>query len=230
VLGEAVTVHETSFPFSVGGYRVGRRVGHGRYLGHALAPSLVELVFLNELSSEQQRTVCSEAQDFSSLSDGGRVAILPRPASTAESLENPVHVRLSTPPDLVESWRHMEDATAAASTMSPPRDSDGNALLARVTGLLRRARRGPLVLAALAGVIVVVAVLALVPAAPSVTASDTAFCTVSPASTTEASAATASTRCPSPVPSSAVRSAPALSMIQLIIGLNYLYFQPSSSH
>ena len=166
-------MHETSFPFSVGGYRVGRRVGHGRYLGHALAPSLVELVFLNELSTEQQRIVCSEAQDFSSLSDGGRVAILPRPASTAESLENPVHVRLSTPPDLVESWRHMEEATAAASTMSPPRDSDGNALLARVTGLLRRARRGPLVLAALAGVIVVVAVLALVPTAPSVTASGT---------------------------------------------------------
>ena len=172
-------MHETSFPFSVGGYRVGRRVGHGRYLGHALAPSLVELVFLNELSSEQPRIVCSEAQDFSSLSDGGRVAILPRPVSTAESLENPVHVRLSTPPDLVESWRHMEEATAAASTMSPPRDNDGNALLARVSGLLRRARRGPLVLAALAGVIVVVAVLALVPAAPSGTDSITESDTVS---------------------------------------------------
>jgi hypothetical protein len=168
-------VHEESFPFSVGGYRIGRRLSQGRYLGHALAPSLVELVFLNQLASEQQRRVCVEAQDFSSLPDGGRVAILPRPTNDAEALnhENPVHVRLTTPHDLVESWRHMEEATAAASTMSPPRDSDGDSLLGRVRGLLKRARRGPLVLAAIAGVVAVIAVVALLPAAPSGTDSIT---------------------------------------------------------
>ena len=71
---QAGVVNETSFPLTVGGYRVGRRLGQGRFLGHALAPSVVELVFLEDLSGEQQRKVCSEAQDFSSLPDGGRVA------------------------------------------------------------------------------------------------------------------------------------------------------------
>jgi hypothetical protein len=173
VLGQAVIVNEASLPFSVGGYRIGRRLSHGRFLGHALAPSLVELVFLNELSSEQQRRVSSETHDFSSLPDGNRVAILPRPSNTVESVnhDDSAHVRLTTPPDLVESWRHMEEATAAASTMSPPRDTDGNALLGRVTGLLRRARRGPLFLAAIAGVVAVIAVVALLPGAPSSTES-----------------------------------------------------------
>jgi hypothetical protein len=164
-------VHEASLPLSVGGYRVGRRLAQGRFLGHALAPSLVELVFLSELTSEQQRRVCSEAQDFASLPDGGRVAILARTLSTDEfsALESPVHVRLTTPPDLVESWRHMEDATAAASTIPPASHRDGESLLARVSGLLRRARRGPLVLAVLAGVVAVVAVAALLPGAPAST-------------------------------------------------------------
>jgi len=172
-------VNEASLPFSVGGYRVGRRLSHGRFLGHALAPSLVELVFLNELSSEQQKRVCSEAQDFSSLPDGSRVAIFPRPANAVESLthENPVHIRLTTPPDLVESWRHMEDATAAASGMPDATTREGNTLLARVTGLLRRARRGPIVLAAIAGIVAVVAVVALMPGAPSSAGKGTASTT-----------------------------------------------------
>jgi hypothetical protein len=188
-LGHHGDVHEASLPSSVGGYRVGRRLAQGRFLGHALAPSLVELVFLNELTGEQQRRVCSEAQDFASLPDGGRVAILARTLSTDEfsGLESPVHVRLTTPPDLVESWRHMEDATAAASTMPPASHRDSETLFARVSGLLRRARRGPLVLAALAGVVAVVAVAALLPGAPVSTASGTVSGTVSPMESTSES-------------------------------------------
>jgi hypothetical protein len=181
-LGHHGGVHEASLPLSVGGYRVGRRLAQGRFLGHTLAPSLVELVFLNELTSEQQRRVCSEAQDFSSLPDGSRVAILARPANTDEFSGRespPVHVRLTTPPDLVESWRHMEEATAAASTALPAAHRDSDTLLARVSGLVRRARRGPLVLAVLAGVVAVLAVAALLPGAPVSKESGTVLDTVS---------------------------------------------------
>ena len=181
-LGHHGDVHEASLPSSVGGYRVGRRLAQGRFLGHALAPSLVELVFLNELTGEQQRRVCSEAQDFASLPDGSRVAILERTSRPDEfsGLDSPVHVRLTTPPDLVESWRHMEEATAATSTAPPTSPRDSETLLARVSGLLRRARRGPLVLAVLAGVVAVVAVATLLPGAPASTEPGTVSGTGSP--------------------------------------------------
>lgn len=166
-------MNETGHPLTVGGYRVGRRLDHGRFLGHALAPSLVELVFLDVLPQEQQKIVCSAAQDFSSLPDGGRVAILARTTSNAVEPDHdkPLHIRLTTPPELVESWRHMEEATAAASNSPYPVPGENNSLLARVTGLVKRAKRGPLVLAVIASVVAVVAVVALVPATPSNTVS-----------------------------------------------------------
>ena len=164
-------MHETSLPNSVGGYRIGRRLAEGRFLGHALAPSLVELVFLSQLSREEQRRVCSDAQDFTSLSDGGRVAILARTSNSGEAPDRhePAQIRLTTPPDLIESWRHMEEITAAASTMtdSVPRDPD--ALRGRVWGLLKRARRGPVVLAVVAAVAAVVVVVVVFPVTPSST-------------------------------------------------------------
>lgn len=166
-------MNETGLPLTVGGYRVGRRLDQGRFLGHALAPSLVELVFLNDLSHEQQRMVCSAAQDFSSLPDGGRVAILARTTNNAVEPDHdtPLHIRLTTPPELVESWRHMEEATAAASIPSNPVPGENTSLMARVSRLVKRAKRGPLVLALIAGVVAVVAVVALVPATPSNTVS-----------------------------------------------------------
>ncbi len=170
---QADVVTDTSLPLAVGGYRVGRQLSQGRFLGHALAPSLVELVFLDVLPHEQKKIVCSAAQDFSSLPDGGRVAILARTPNNADAPEHgtPVNVRLTTPPDLVESWRHMEEATAAASIPPSPAPGETNSLIGRVTGLVKRARRGPLVLAVIAGVVAVIAVVALVPAAPSNTLS-----------------------------------------------------------
>jgi hypothetical protein len=169
----ADVVNETGHPRTVGGYRVGRQLAQGRFLGHALAPSLVELVFLDELPQEQQRIVCSAAQDFSSLSDGGRVAIVARTTNNAVEPDHdkPLHIGLTTPPELVESWRHMEVATAAASNPPNPVPDENNSLLARVTGLVKRAKRGPLVLAVIASVVAVVAVVALVPATPSNTVS-----------------------------------------------------------
>nr|KGA07603.1 MAG: hypothetical protein GM42_1180 [actinobacterium acMicro-1] len=166
-------MNETGHPLTVGGYRVGRRLDHGRFLGHALAPSLVELVFLDVVPQEQQKIVCSAAQDFSSLPDGGRVAILARTPNNTDTpeRETPVSVRLTTPPDLVESWRHMEEATASASATPSPAPGETNSLMGRVTGLVKRARRGPLVLAVIAGVVAVIAVVALVPATPSNTLS-----------------------------------------------------------
>jgi hypothetical protein len=140
----------------------------GRYLGHALAPTLVELVFLDELSGEEQRRVCSDAQDFSSLPDGGRVAILARRSNSDETSDRfePVQIRLTTPPDLIESWRHMEEVTAAASTTPDSAPSDAGTLRGRVLGLLKRAKRGPVVLAVVAAVAIVM-VAVLFPAEPS---------------------------------------------------------------
>jgi hypothetical protein len=140
----------------------------GRYLGHALAPTLVELVFLDELSGEEQRRVCSDAQDFSSLPDGGRVAILARRSNSDETSDRfePVQIRLTTPPDLSESWRHIEEVTAAASTTPDSVASDADTLRGRVMGLLKRARRGPVVLAVVAGAATVLVVVLLFPITP----------------------------------------------------------------
>jgi hypothetical protein len=161
-------VNDTSLPPSVGGYRIGRRLAEGRYLGHALAPTLVELVFLDELSREEQRRVCSDAQDFSSLPDGGRVAILARKSTSDETSDRfePVQIRLTTPPDLSESWRHIEEVTAAASTTPDSVASDADTLRGRVMGLLKRAKRGPVVLAVVAGAATVLVVVLLFPITP----------------------------------------------------------------
>ena len=172
-------MHASEFPQTVGGYRVGRRLAEGRFLGHALAPSVVELVFLDELSVEEQRQVFAHAQDFTSLPGGGRVAILPREVSVTEDsgLRDASPIRLTTPPDLAASWRHMEEVTA--SVASPPHaEARGTgaggtgatgeeSLLSRVSSLVRRARRGPVLLAVAAGVIAVVSVVLLLPASPS---------------------------------------------------------------
>jgi len=187
--GEADGVHETSLPPSVGGYRIGRRLAEGRYLGHALAPTLVELVFLDELSGEEQRRVCSDAQDFSSLPDGGRVAILARKSTNDETPDRfePVQIRLTTPPDLIESWRHMEEVTAAASTTPDDAANDADTLRGRVRGLLKRARRGPVVLAVVAGVATVLVVVLLFPTTPQ---SNVATAGASLISTTDAATET----------------------------------------
>ena len=181
-------MHDTSLPPSVGGYRIGRRLADGRYLGHALAPTLVELVFLDELSGEEQRRVCSDAQDFSSLPDGGRVAILARRSNSDETSDRfePVQIRLTTPPDLIESWRHMEEVTAAASTTPDSAPSDAGTLRGRVLGLLKRAKRGPVVLAVVAAVAIVMVVV-LFPVEPS---SNVATAGASPISATDAATET----------------------------------------
>ena len=144
-------------PDSVGGYRVGRRLGPARYLGHALAPGVVELVFLEQLSRDEQREAHGVAQDFASLSNGDRVAILQH---TAAHVEMP---RLTTPPALAESWRQM----AAMATADPSPDSDekprGLGLVSRATRRLTKVRRGPLMLAACAGVALLVVVFAAIP-------------------------------------------------------------------
>ena len=159
-------MHDSSHPQVVGGYRLGRRVGEGRFLGHALAPALVEIVFLDALSVDEQRTVCAEANDFSSLPDGGRVAILPRTSmtSTLDSNAPDAPPRLATPPELRESWRHLEEAAARAAQSAETVHDSGQSLLTRVTGIVRRARRGPVVLALLGGVVAVLAVVLLFPA------------------------------------------------------------------
>lgn len=163
--GQSEEMHDSSRPQVVGGYRLGRRVGEGRYLGHALAPALVEVVFLDALSVDEQRAVCAEANDFSSLADGGRVAILPRTGvpSTFDSIEHEAPLRLATPPDLRESWRHMEEATAFAAKGADTAEELGESLLSRVSGLLKRARRGPVILAVLVGIVAVLAVVLLIP-------------------------------------------------------------------
>jgi len=157
-------MHESTRPQVVGGYRLGRRVGEGRFLGHAIAPAVVDVVFLDELSVDEQRAVCAEANDFSSLADGGRVAILPRASapSTFDSGALEAPLRLATPPDLRESWRHMEEATARAA-QAHTADVSPEPLLARVSGILKRARRGPLMLAVLVGIVAVIAVVFLMP-------------------------------------------------------------------
>ena len=187
--GQADGVNETSHPTSVGGYRIGRRLAEGRFLGHALAPSLVELVFLSQLSREEQRRVCSDAQDFSSLPDGGRVAILARTSNSGETTDSdePTQIRLTTPPDLMESWRHMEEVTASASTVSGAAASEASSLRGRVLGLLKRARRGPVVLSVVAAVVAVAVVAVIFPAAPSSTG---ATAGVSLLSTTDAATET----------------------------------------
>ena len=159
-------MHDSSLPQVVGGYRLGRRVGEGRFLGHALAPALVEIVFLDALSVDEQRTVCAEANDFSSLPDGGRVAILPRTGmtSTLDSDAPDAPPRLATPPDLRESWRHLEEAAARAAQGAEPVQEPGKSLLIRVTGILTRARRGPVMLAVVVGIVAVLAVVLLSPA------------------------------------------------------------------
>jgi len=160
-------MQDSSRPHVIGGYRLGRRVGEARFLGHALAPGLVEIVFLDELTAAEQRTVCAEANDFSSLPDGSRVAILPRSGipSAGEPVIHEAPLRLATPPDLRESWRHMEEATARAAESANPVDDSAQPLLTRVTGILRRARRGPVMLAVLVGIVAVLAVVLLTPSA-----------------------------------------------------------------
>lgn len=158
-------MHDSSRTQVVGGYRLGRRVGEARFLGHALAPALVEIVFLDELTAAEQRTVGAQANDFSSLPDGSRVAILPRAGvpSAGEPVTHEAPLRLATPPDLRESWRHMEQATALAAEGATPADDSAQSLLTRVTGILTRARRGPVILAVLVGIVAILAVVLLTP-------------------------------------------------------------------
>ena len=160
-------MNHDDIPEVVGGYRVGRCVGPGRYLGHALAPAVVELVFLEQLGRDEQHAVHRVAQDYASVSSGDRVAILEHAAVRVEP------PRLTTPPALAESWRQM----AAMATTEPSPDDDETArdqgVISRVSRSLRRARRGPLMLAAFAGVSLVIVVLLVVPsgsapASPSV--------------------------------------------------------------
>jgi hypothetical protein len=160
---------ESPKPQTVGGYRVGRRVGEGRFLGHALAPALVELIFLDDVSADEQKRIFSETRDFTSLPDGGRVAILARREDEAggDSRRNDPPIRLTTPPDLAESWRFMEEVTATAALIPGDEKTNTDSLLVRVTGLIKRARRGPVVLAMVAGVIAVLAVVLLMPTSPS---------------------------------------------------------------
>jgi hypothetical protein len=63
----------------------------------------------------------------------------------------------------------MQEVTASAAVVQPEASTGADSLVGRVTGLIKRARRAPVLVAIVACVVAVVAVVLLVPASPSST-------------------------------------------------------------
>lgn len=162
-------VTETEIPQHVGGYRVGRNTGPSRYLGHIASPAVVELVFVDHLSATERESVMSDALDVASLSSGGRVAIVSRPTEQVPATRR---LSLETPPELASAWEEMRRAVTYPDTEAGiPSLSDaslGNqsrTFVAWVRSRMATARRGPVVVAGIAGVLVVIMAIVLIPGA-----------------------------------------------------------------
>lgn len=128
-------------------------------MGHTVAPAVVELVFVEGLPESERASILADAADVASLSSGARVAILPREAESNRPL------RLETPPELAAAWEEMRQSLSYShrEDNSPPTKQGAVRLWERVGRAVANARRGPVVVAAVVGLIAVILALTIIP-------------------------------------------------------------------
>lgn len=179
---------------SVAGYRVGRRLDTARYLGHIELPTVVELVFIEQLPEAERAAALTEADEVASLSSGERVVVNHKVESrgddggrvdryatdvgrtdkdAADASRNNRNgasaLRLESPPELLQTWHDMAQTLAEHDAQAPEsslKPQGTSSWLERWRRKLPQTRRGRVILAAAVGVSLVVVTAALWPSPP----------------------------------------------------------------